>query len=172
MVSGCGAVQSQLGPKLHRHDAEPSPEAGECRVGDPADCEAACRGGSAKACNALAMMYEFGLQSARDYASASAYYHASCAADFAQGCTNLGWLYATGRGVERNGRTAMILFTKAFEGYRLACLSGEIEGCLLAVSHLQQGLVDERHEAEELALVEHACQLGHKASCRGTTPRN
>ena len=170
-VTGCQAVQSQLGPKLQRHDAEPAVAADACRVGDPRDCTAKCHAGHARACNTLAMMYEFGLRTGADYATASAYYQTSCAADFPQGCTNLGWMYAVGRGVERDGTTAMLLFTKAFEGYRLACLSGEIEGCVLAVSHLQQGLVDARHDHEELALLRKACDLGHEPSCPSTDSR-
>lgn len=164
-TTGCQAVQSQLGPALQRHDAEPELAADACRVGDPQDCIAKCHEGHARACNSLAMMYEFGLRTGSDYKRAAAYYQTSCAAEFAQGCTNLGWMYAVGRGVERDGRTAMILFTRAFEGYRTACLNGEIEGCLLAVSHLQQGLVDEKHQREELALLQRACELGHEASC-------
>ncbi|MFW5739291.1 MAG: tetratricopeptide repeat protein [Myxococcota bacterium] len=164
-ASGCQAVQSQLGPKLQRHDAEPKLADDACRVGDAQQCLEKCHAGHAKACNSLAMMYEFGLRAHADYKRAAAYYQTSCAADFSQGCTNLGWLYAVGRGVERNGKTALILFTKAFEGYRAACLNGEIQGCLLAVSHLQQGLVDEKHQRDELVLLEHACQLGHEPSC-------
>jgi hypothetical protein len=105
-VTGCQAVQSQLGPKLQRHDAEPAVAADACRVGDPQDCTAKCHAGHARACNTLAMMYEFGLRTGADYATASAYYQTSCAADFPQGCTNLGWMYAVGRGVERDGTTA------------------------------------------------------------------
>lgn len=161
----CQAVQAQLGPKLIPHDAEPELASDACHVGDPQDCIAKCHAGQAKACNSLAMMYEFGLKTQTDYRQASVYYQTSCAADFAQGCTNLGWMYAVGRGVERNSATAMVLFTKAFEGYRTACLNGEIQGCLLAVSHLQQGLVDARYEREELALLHHACELGHESSC-------
>jgi len=74
-------------------------------------------------------------------------------------------MYAVGRGVQQDGRTAMLLFTKAFDGYRLACLRGEIEGCLLAVSHLQQGLVESADDRQELALLRRACELGHQASC-------
>ncbi len=164
-------MQSQLGPKLQRHDAEPAVSPDGCRVGDPQDCMAKCHAGHARACNSLAMMYEFGLRTRADYATASAYYQTSCAADFPQGCTNLGWMYAVGRGVERDGATAMLLFTKAFEGYRLACLSGEIQGCVLAVSHLQQGLVESRYDHEELALLRKACELGHQDSCPSTDSR-
>jgi TPR repeat protein len=110
-------------------------------------------------------MYEFGLRLPTDYQRASEYYRSSCASEFAQGCTNLGWMYAVGRGVQQDGRTAMILFTRAFDGYRMACQRGEIEGCLLAVSHLQQGLVESADEREELALLQRACELGHEPSC-------
>ena len=57
-----------------------------------------------------------------DLAKAAEMYERACSAGNALGCSNLGALYARGRGVERNVEQAQRLFL-------LACDNGSAAGC-------------------------------------------
>lgn len=166
-LSACQGTSSVLGTRFSYQERERQAavaKAGACG-GDANACVERCRKGDAGACNAAAVVMEFGIAGAPDYRQASQLYGQACRGDYAQGCNNLGWMFALGKGVERSPSTAMVLFTKAFDGYRVACLSGEIQGCVLATNLLREGLVHDQDDAQLAALTRRACELGHAPSC-------
>ena len=58
----------------------------------------------------------------QNYTEAFRYYKLACDNGVHIGCTNLGFLYENGQGVEQN-------YTEAFRYYKLACDNGEYRGC-------------------------------------------
>ncbi len=166
-LGACQATSSVLGTRFTYPEREKEADLAKAGVcgGDVALCVERCHKGDARACNAAAVIKEFGFEGATDYRQATQLYGQACREDYAQGCNNLGWMFALGKGVQRNPSTAMVLFTKAFDGYRLACMSGQIQGCVLATNLLREGLVQDRNDTQLAALTRRACELGHAASC-------
>ncbi len=131
-----------------------------------------CQSGTASACNALGVIYEYGRNTTPDPAIASGFYARACDRDYAPGCTNLAWLYSLGRGVPRDAQEAMLLFTRAFDQSRLACRRGDGHGCLMAGELLLQGKIETEDDAEEVALFKAACDQGEPKGCEyASVPR-
>jgi TPR repeat protein len=150
-------------PKIER--ATPAQIAAEpCRFGDLARCAARCdERRDAASCNTVAVMLEYG--PANDAKSAASYYGRACASAYAPGCTGLAWLHLLGRGASKDPALAMALFTRAYDGYRLACLQGALEGCVMAADMLIEGRGVEANEREALSMLESACAKGEKRAC-------
>jgi hypothetical protein len=172
-IAGCGGELSLGGgaqepPVYEAHPAPPDPievAAKPCKFGDLMRCMDQCQEGTASACNALGVMYEYGRSTAVDPATASGFYARACDREYAPGCTNLAWLYSLGRGVPRDAAEALNLFTRAFDQSRLACRRGDGHGCLMAGELLLQGQVTTSDENEELAMFQAACEKGEPRGC-------
>jgi TPR repeat protein len=172
-VAACGGELSLGGtvqepPAYEPHPAPPDPievAAKPCKFGDVMRCMDQCQEGTASACNALGVMYEYGRHTAVDPTIASGFYARACDHEYAPGCTNLAWLYSLGRGVPHDAQQAMSLFTRAFEQSRLACHRGDGHGCLLAGELLLQGQVTTSDDGEELAMFKAACEDGEPRGC-------
>jgi TPR repeat protein len=150
------------------HPAAPDPievAAKPCKFGDVARCIDQCQSGTASACNALGVGFEYGRNGAPDPTIASGFYKRACDQEYAPGCTNLAWLYSLGRGVPRDAQEAMLLFTQAFDQSRLACRRGDGHGCLMAGELLLQGQVTTPDENEQLAMFQAACDHGEPKGC-------
>jgi len=167
-LSACG---SDFGVGVKHVDpavaARPDPAevaAKPCVFGDVVGCVAQCTAGTASSCNSLGVLFEYGAKSSVDPATASSFYARACDAEYAPGCTNLAWLYSLGRGVPRDARQAMVLFTRAFDSARLACLRGDSQGCMMAGELILQGQVA-GDDAEELAMFRTACDAGVRQGC-------
>jgi TPR repeat protein len=168
---GCGGSSSLFGgPAIDRvPDAHQAPDPAEvaadpCRFGDLNRCADRCaKSHEASSCNTVGVMFEFAADGA-DHARAATYYRASCAGNYAPGCNNLAWLYMLGRGVPKDPPLSIALFTKAYDGYRVACSDGDLEACVVAAVMIREGRV-EAEEREAVALLEHACSLGDPKGC-------
>jgi TPR repeat protein len=163
---GLGAVRQESLPQVH----ERAPDAIEiaakpCKFGDIARCMDQCQDGTASACNALGVVYEYGRSTAVDPTIASGFYARACDEEYAPACTNLAWLYSLGRGVPRDTQQALLLFTRAFDQSRLACHRGDGKGCLMAGELLLRGQVTAPDENEEVALFDAACNAGERQGC-------
>jgi hypothetical protein len=171
-LSACGG--ELLGPGVQAtlpYDPHPAaPDATEvaakpCKFGDVMRCMDQCQDGTASACNALGVFYEYGQHASPDPTIASGFYARACDKDYAPGCTNLAWLYSLGRGVPHDAQQAMLLFTRAFDSSRLACRRGDGHGCLMAGELLLQGQVTTTDANEELAMFQAACDQGEARGC-------
>jgi TPR repeat protein len=150
------------------HPRAPDPievAAKPCKFGDVDRCLEQCRTGTASACNALGVFFEYGQYTATDPTIASGFYARACDREYAPGCTNLAWLYSLGRGVPQDAQQAMLLFTRAFDQSRLACRRGDGHGCLMAGELLLQGRVTTADANEELAMFQAACDVGEARGC-------
>src|SRR5262249_35836936 len=125
-----------------------------------------CLEGEASDCNLLGVALEVGELGAPDPTAAAFFYRHGCEGGFAQSCNNLGWLYLLGRGVESDGRIALVLFERAFEQNRIQCDVGNIAGCRAAIA-LQDSMVLHDEDDKRLAAVLHrGCELGDAPSCK------
>jgi hypothetical protein len=172
-AAGCGGELGLGGGKeatlaYEAHPAAPDPievAAKPCKFGDVARCIDQCQAGTASSCNALGVIFEYGRSAAPDPTIASGFYKRACDEEYAQGCTNLAWLYSLGRGVPRDAQEAMLLFTRAFDQSRLACRRGDGRGCLMAGELLLRGQVTTPDTNEELAMFQAACDQGEPKGC-------
>ena len=117
----------------------------------------------ANSCNTVAVLLEYGPD--LDYAAAAAYYGRACAASYAPGCTGLAWLHLLGKGARKDPGLAIALFTRAYDGYRLACAQGALESCVAAADMLIEGRGVASDESEALSLLETACEKGERRAC-------
>jgi TPR repeat protein len=172
-LSACGgelggaSIQQATVPYVAHRAADPIEVAAKpCKFGDVTRCMDQCQDGTASACNALGVIYEYGSKtSSTDPTIASGFYARACDREYAPGCTNLAWLYSLGRGVPRDTQQAMLLFTRAFDQSKLACRRGDGHGCLMAGELLLQGQVTSSDENEEVALFQAACEQGERRGC-------
>jgi TPR repeat protein len=166
---GLSAVQQASVPYVAHPVVDPIEVAAKpCKFGDTARCMDQCQEGTASACNALGVIYEYGgstTNTTMDPTIASGFYARACDREYAPGCTNLAWLYSLGRGVPRDAQQAMLLFTRAFDQSRLACRRGDGHGCLMAGELLLRGQVTSSVENEEVALFQSACDQGEHRGC-------
>jgi TPR repeat protein len=172
-VAACGgelalSATNQGNLAYEAHPAAPDPTevaAKPCKYGDVMRCMDQCQEGTASACNALGVIYEYGQNTSVDPTIASGFYARACDKEYAPGCTNLAWLYSLGRGVPHDTQQAMLLFTRAFDQSRLACRRGDGRGCLMAGELLLQGQVTSSDDDEELAMFQAACAQGEARGC-------
>jgi uncharacterized protein len=117
--------------------------------------EAACKAGTAAACEDLAGMYLLGRGVAKDEAKAAVYFQAACNGGVAFACEMTGKMYRDGRGVERNPGTALALLTKGCDG-----------GAYGACTSL--GLDALKHDPKTgVSLLTKACDGNDKLGCMG-----
>ena len=135
-----------------------------CRYGDLPRCAERClERRDATSCNTVGVLYEYGPTT--DYASAAGFYGRACSAAYAPGCTGLAWLHLLGLGARKDPALAIQLFTRAYDGYRLACAQGALENCVAAADMLIEGRGVESDERAALVLLEGACELGEARAC-------
>lgn len=136
-----------------------------CKYGDVARCIEQCQSGDPKACNSMGVQFEYGHSTSPDSTIASGFYARACDANYAQGCTNLAWLYSLGRGVPHDTQQAMLLFTRAFDASRLACRRGDGHGCLMAGEFMLRGDITPKDEDGAVAMFKLACDQGDPQGC-------
>lgn len=174
-VGGCsgdwfGGPRVAEVPDAHRVPDAKEVAADPCRHGALEPCAKLCVDRrDAPSCNTVGVMLEFPADvSADDRASASEaarFYRLACGGSYAPGCNNLAWLYMLGRGVKKDPPLSMALFARAYDGYRTACLQGQLEGCVLAGDLAREGRAGDADEAAATALYERACKAGDQRGC-------
>jgi TPR repeat protein len=136
-----------------------------CEDGNVDACIRACkRQDDAKACNHVGVLLEFDPDNA-DPALASRFYQRACNATYYPGCNNLAWLYLGGHGVPQDKAHAMRLFYYAYDAARVACIDGDITGCMMAGDLVDRGFGVKQDDAEALAFFERACAGGEAHGC-------
>jgi TPR repeat protein len=96
---------------------------------DPAALQKACGEGDAKSCFDLGVMYEGGVQVAKNKAKAAEFYRKACDAGSAGGCFALALMYKWGKGVAPNKAKAAEFYQKACDaGLAVACDALKREG--------------------------------------------
>lgn len=152
-------------PDAHARATPEEVAADPCRHGARVACASLCvERRDAPSCNTVGVMLEFDADRA-DPVEAARFYRLACGGAYAPGCNNLGWLYMLGRGVKKDPPLSMALFARAYDGYRTACLRGEVEGCVLAGDLAREGRAGDAAPAEAVSLYDRACRLGHRAAC-------
>jgi TPR repeat protein len=136
-----------------------------CRTGNLPACETVCRAGRPQGCFLAGFLHELGEANPVDMASAFVRYHEGCEAGHVLSCSNLGWMYARGRGVARDERRAMAIFLRVYDSYRHACATGDPSACLSAALMLSRGEQVPRDERLAAVLVARACELGDRRGC-------
>ena len=76
------------------------------------------------------------------------------------GCSNLGFMYNNGNGVEKNEQ-------KAAELYKKACNGGEMNGCYNLGLMYADGNGVEKDLSKAVELFKKACNGGNMHGCRG-----
>ncbi|QSQ26652.1 sel1 repeat family protein [Pyxidicoccus parkwayensis] len=122
---------------------------------------------AARACSALASLYEIGQGVELDKARAASLYQRACDQDWARACTNLGWMRSFDSGAGKaDGEQALQLFVRACEaGDVLACRrEAQAWQCArgVPVADMLQAMV--RYRA--------ACKKGDAASCEWLASRH
>ncbi|GAA7487792.1 hypothetical protein JP0001_06620 [Helicobacter pylori] len=94
----------------------------------------------------------------QDFSKARKYFEKACGLNNGGGCSGLGFLYGSGKGVEKD-------LTKAAYFYSKACELKEGDGCgaLGALYYNGDGVKQDSKKA--VALFEKACKLGYKKAC-------
>ncbi len=94
----------------------------------------------------------------QDFSKARKYFEKACDLNIGDGCSGLGFLYGSGKGVEKD-------LTKAAYFYSKACELKEGDGCgaLGALYYNGDGVKQDSKKA--VALFEKACKLGYKKAC-------
>jgi TPR repeat protein len=82
----------------------------------------ACKGGNAKGCFELGVMFGTGTGGPTDEAQARVFYEQACTGGDARGCLNLGFLFSAGIGGPQDRARAEAL-------YEQACKAGESSAC-------------------------------------------
>ena len=95
----------------------------------------------------------------RRYADAAPLLQMACAGGVATGCTDLGWFYQNGLGVNRNDAEAVTLFRKACDG-------GNLRGCNNLGTMHEHGTGVAKDEDEAVELYKKACDGGDPMGCR------
>jgi uncharacterized protein len=119
---------------------------------------AACAGGQGRACNDLGLALQHGTQGfAASASKAASHYEMACDLGNADGCSNLGFLYSSGRGVARNDSAAT-------DYYRKACTMRSATACfnlgtLYSLGRAQDG------RGSAAGYFGKACGLGHPQAC-------
>jgi TPR repeat protein len=139
--------------------------ANPCKHADVSRCIEECQGGSARACNSMGVIFEYGRKGTPDSAIASGFYSRACDANYAPACTNLAWLYTLGHGVPHDAQQAIVLFTRAFDSSRLACRRGDGHGCMMAGELLLLGKAEPKEDDTALAMFQLACVQGEDTGC-------
>lgn len=175
-LSGC-LIELGQGPSPWSNlppDRHPSATASEvladpCAHGDIGGCMQACKHDDAKSCNFVGVLLEFNNAGKDDPALASGYYRRACSATYYPGCNNLAWLYLGGRGVPKDNAHAMRLFYYAYDASRVACLEGDLAGCVMAGELLEDGRGVPQNEEQALAFFDRACVGGAQKACEHAT---
>lgn len=121
----------------------------------------ACGAGEMEACYDLALLYEDGEGGAeQDLDRARTLYEKACQADTPDptACSNLGYMYKTGNGVEADA-------ARATELYARSCKLGSLLGCTNYAGRLATGDGVERRVEGAEALLENACNSGFFDGC-------
>lgn len=94
----------------------------------------------------------------QDYQKAKEFYEKACNGGDASGCSNLGGLYYTGKGVPQD-------FSKAKELYEKACNGGKASGCfnLGELYRAEEGVPQDFSKAKES--YKKACDGGLEVGC-------
>ncbi len=166
---GCSALGGgNLGTLPEGVHVAPAPAevaANPCRYGDLNGCLALCKTNDVGSCNAVGVIYEYGSDTEEDHGRAASYYLKACGGDYPPACNNLAWLYAVGRGVPRDPPRSLALFTRAYDGYRMACGHGDTIGCIEAAEMMIEGRGTDEDVAGAVALLERACAQGNARGC-------
>ncbi len=127
---------------------------------DPGKPERECRAGKPRACTSVGVRKAFGTWGhKKDYVAARTYLKKGCDGGHAQGCKELGVLYAYGRGVERD-------YGKARELYRRACKEDIANACHYLGDFYRFGRGVDKNTALAKDWYARACKAGSKYSCK------
>jgi TPR repeat protein/uncharacterized caspase-like protein len=113
--------------------------------------------------NAMSPAFALGrgedLAKQRRYADAAPLLQMACDGGAVTGCTDLGWFYQNGLGVNRNDAEAVNLFRKACDG-------GNLRGCNNLGTMHEHGTGVGKDEDEAIELYRKACDGGDPMGCR------
>ena len=96
----------------------------------------------------------------KEYDKAAELYKKACDGGNMSGCFNLGIMYASGNGVEKN-------FGKAAELFKKACNGGDMLGCSNLGFMYAHGNGVEKDLGKAVELYKKACDGGNMHGCRG-----
>ncbi len=94
----------------------------------------------------------------QDFSKARKYFEKACDLNNGGGCGGLGFLYGSGKGVEKD-------LTKAAYFYSKACELKEGDGCGALGALYYNGDGVKQDSKKVAALFEKACKLGYKKAC-------
>lgn len=94
----------------------------------------------------------------QDFSKARKYFEKACDLNNGGGCSGLGFLYGSGKGVEKNSKKAAYLYSKA-------CELKEGDGCGALGGLYYNGDGVKQDSKKAVALFEKACKLGYKKAC-------
>ncbi|GHS43775.1 hypothetical protein JP0125_02660 [Helicobacter pylori] len=94
----------------------------------------------------------------QDFSKARKYFEKACDLNNGGGCSGLGFLYGSGKGVEKNSKKATYLYSKA-------CELKEGDGCGALGGLYYNGDGVKQDSKKAVALFEKACKLGYKKAC-------
>jgi len=132
--------------------------AGICASGATPECQAACDGGSAEACNSLAVLYATGNGVSKNLSKAVSLYASACDASLAIACVNLGTMHFEGNGVPKNDSLGARFFLQGCEG-------GAAAGCQYVSIAYAEGRGVPKDPAQALVYAQRACKGGSQAGC-------
>ena len=118
-----------------------------------------CDDGNSASCYELGILYDNAREgAAQDYQKAAELYSKACELSSGAGCSNLGFAYANGRGVDQN-------YAKASEFYAKACDMGNGGGCYnLGNLYAQgRGVKEDANAAEKY--LKKACDMEPELAC-------
>lgn len=121
----------------------------------------ACGAGEMEACYDLALLFEDGEGGVeQDLERAKSLYEKACHAENPDptACSNLGYMYKTGKGVEADAQTATDLYARS-------CENGSLLGCTNYAGRLAAGDGVERDVTEAEDLLSNACTSGFFDAC-------
>jgi TPR repeat protein len=158
------STSAALPRDAHERPSPADVAANPCQNGDFAGCMRACHANDAKACNLVGVMFEFD-PAQQEPGLASGFYKRGCDASYYPACNNLAWLYLAGRGVPQDKPQAMRLFYYAYDASRIACIEGDLRGCMMAGDLLENGRGVPEDDQQALAMFERACDGGEHDGC-------
>ncbi|GAA8043815.1 hypothetical protein JP0566_04920 [Helicobacter pylori] len=94
----------------------------------------------------------------QDFSKARKYFEKACDLNNGGGCSGLGFLYGSGKGVEKNSKKAAYLYSKACD-LKDGC------GCSFLGGLYYNGDGVKQDSKKAVALFEKACKLGYKKAC-------
>ncbi|UOS13718.1 sel1 repeat family protein [Helicobacter pylori] len=94
----------------------------------------------------------------QDFSKAKEYFEKACGLNNGRGCSGLGFLYGSGKGVEKDLIKVAYLYSRA-------CELKEGDGCGALGGLYYNGDGVKQNSKKAAALFEKACKLGYKKAC-------